>query len=92
MSTSFQGLFSEMDKAVFQDRVSETIQRDGQRVLDAACSGDTGRLMALAKKYERDAGLSQGGGGAGPGKVKTPRLGAPAVYRLALHAVERLTA
>lgn len=88
----WQALFSEMDRAVFQDRVVASVQRDGQKVLDAAVEGDVAKLKALAIKYTRDIGLSLGGGGAGPGKVKTARPGAAAVGKLAYSALDRLAA
>jgi hypothetical protein len=84
MMSRYQAISREIDRRVFIDIVSEGIQRDGQRVLDAISKDDRERLKAIALKYQRDAGLAQGGGGAGPGRIKTGRRGAATVHNAAL--------
>lgn len=78
-----------LDRSVFQDFVGPVVQRDGQRLLDAIRSGDIKALSKLAAKYECDAGLSQGGGGAGPGKFKSARRGAVSIYQAACAALSK---
>jgi hypothetical protein len=76
-----------IDHDVFRETVTKSIQEDGQKVLDAIFRGDIEVLTALNIKYAPEAGRNQGGGGAGPGKVKQPRRGAEPVYNASLIAI-----
>ena len=85
----FKIIGSDVDKEVFQDFVSEPIQKDGQKLLTAIKQGDMTTVQMLADKYRRDESLSQGGGGAGPGKIKRGRAGAKTISRLAHSVLEQ---
>ena len=85
-------VLSRIDRDVFKDVVSQSIQKDGQRLIDAANKGDIATLESISEKYIRDSGRDQGGGGAGPGKVKGPRSGAVAVYDTARWAIDKIKA
>lgn len=80
-----------IDHSAFREGVSESIQKDGQKVLDAAFKGDTATLENFMTKYARDKMRDQGGVGAGPGKVKQPRRGAVAVWQGARIALDNIT-
>lgn len=77
-----------ISKDVFRETVSKTIQNDGQRILDAIFKEDIEALKAINIKYAQEAGRNQGGGGAGPGKVKQARRGAEPVYNSSLIAIK----
>lgn len=76
-----------IDHDVFRLTVTDTIQNDGQKVLDAIFREDVEALISLNNKYAKEAGRNQGGGGAGPGKPKQPRRGAESVYNASLIAI-----
>lgn len=68
------------------DFVSQRIQNDWQRLLDAADTRNLTKLSALQLKYKTDEerdGLGSGTSGAGPGKVKQARRGAAQLARFA---------
>ncbi len=80
-----------IDKGVFKETVSQSIQNDGQKVIDAIDKGDIDTISKIQDKYARDKGIDQGGGGAGPGKVIKPRSGAVAVWNASQIAMEKLS-
>ncbi len=85
-----QKITSLIDRDVFKDIVTESIQNDGQKVLDYALKGNIKGLEDIQNKYIRDKGKDEGGGGAGPGKVSKARSGAVAVWNAAQIAIEKL--
>lgn len=69
-----------------RDIISQQIQNDWQRLLDAASQKDTAKLKALEEKYRKDEeldGMGAGTSGAGPGKVRQSRRGAGQIPRFA---------
>jgi hypothetical protein len=69
-----------------KDFVSQSIQNDWQRLLDAADTRNLSILSTLQLKYKTDEqrdGLGSGTSGAGPGKVKQARRGAAQLARFA---------
>lgn len=69
-----------------KDIISQSIQNDWQRLLDAADSRNLSKLSTLQLKYKTDEqldGLGSGTSGAGPGKVKQARRGAAQLARFA---------
>lgn len=85
-----QNIYSMVSKGVFKDIVSNAIQNDGQKVLDAADSSDIETLNSMMIKYGVDVGRNEGGGGAGPGKVKRARAGAETVWNAARISIENI--
>jgi len=82
--------YKAVDRGIFQEIVSKSVQKDGQKLLDAIDSGDIDVLNQLILKYQRDAGISQGGGGVGPKKTKQARHGTAQLFRLATDAIKEL--
>lgn len=78
--------FKLVDRNVFKEIVAQSVQKDGQRLLDAIDKRDIETLHKLALKYQREWGLDEGGGGAGPGKVKQARAGTVQIAKLAREA------
>lgn len=87
-----QRYYSAVSSGIFRERVSNAIQNDGQKFLDAIDIGDIAALDRLIKKYANDASRDQGGIGAGPGKVKQARAGAAQLWSLAVDAKGKLEA
>lgn len=83
-------LFADIDSLVFKDHVTQGIQRDGQLLLTAVQDGDANTVAVLAARYQNDAIRAQGGGGAGPGRVKGPRAGASTIGNAADMIMRRL--
>jgi hypothetical protein len=83
-------LIRAIDRSVFQDRVPQPVQRDGQRLIDAIESGDAETLQGLFDKYQRHALQMQGGGGAGPGKVFRPDPAKATIGNVADIALRRI--
>jgi len=90
-NNDWQQLITNMvSRDIFIESVTNSIQNDGQKVLDAASAADIEVLQAIQNKYAKEAGRNQGGGGAGPGKVKQPRRGAEPVFNAATIAIENI--
>jgi len=86
-----QNISDIIDRNVFKETVSPSIQKDGQKVIDAAIKGDIDVLNNILSKYIRDKGIDENGSGVGPKKAKKPRTGAVAVWNAAQRAKENLT-
>ena len=81
--------YKSVDRNIFRDGVSKTIQNDGQKLLDALDSNDANELDRLSEKYAKDVGRDQGGGGAGPGKVKQAQRGGAIIGRIAREGYDK---
>jgi hypothetical protein len=64
-----------INRDVLHPMAPTTVQKDGQKVLNALRWGEPSIALSIYNKYIREAGRGQGGSGAGPGKVKSPRRG-----------------
>jgi hypothetical protein len=87
-----QNIYDIIGHNVFKEAVPESIQKDGQRVLDAiGRNKNIDVLKEILKKYQKDAGRDQNANsGAGPGKIKQARRGAVSVYNAAQIAITKL--
>jgi len=86
-----QDYYDAVSSGIFKEVVNNSIQNDGQKLLDAIDNNDLKELKRISLKYQRDAGIAQGGGGSGPGKVKQARHGSAQLYNLAIKAEKELT-
>ena len=76
---------------ILKDSVSPSVQKDAQKFLDAFNDKNIETLNKIMAKYSKDAGRDQGGGGAGPGKVKQARPGTAQLYWLAREARDKIS-
>ena len=83
-----QNISDIVDRGVFKETVSQSIQRDGQRLLDAVNKGDTKTIEAIQQKYAREAHMGVTGA-AGPGKVKQGRIGSEDIWSAATIALKK---
>ena len=86
-----QNISDIIDRSVFKETVSKSIQNDGQKVIDAANKEDIEVLEKIQEKYVRDKGIDQTGSGVGPGRVSRPRPGGVAVWSAAQKAIEKIS-
>jgi len=87
--TVAQNISDILSEYVFQDRISQSIQRDGQRLLDAINKNDINTIKRINLKYQVEAGKGTSGG-AGPKQIKQPRQGAKDVWFVSYKALESL--
>lgn len=78
-----------IDRNVFKDIVSPSIQNDGQKILDAINKNDFKKIEEIQSKYFRDKGIDENGSGVGPKKVSKPRNGAVAIWNTAQKILDK---
>ena len=81
-----QDYYNAVSSGILKDIVSKSVQKDGQKLLDAIDSENIAVIDSLIQKYHKDAGRDQGGVGAGPKKTKQARRGAAQLWGLAVKA------
>lgn len=89
VTPDIQNISDIIDNSVFQEGVIQSIQRDGQRVIDATRSVDIDTLNSIITKYQAEAGRGVSGG-AGPTQMRQPRRGARAVWEAASRALNQI--
>jgi len=88
-----QNVYEIIDDRVLREGVSLSVQKDGQKVLNTIHNigvDSTVFLKRMLEKYGKDKGMDQGGGGAGPGRVKQARRGAVGVWEASRRALNNI--